>query len=52
MQYFCNIFTNLGFSNLLHETEWDQFRRYMQKKKKNVKGLIDKCGKVDKHVYV
>ena len=34
MQYICNIFPDFGFLNLLHETGWDAFRRYMQKKRK------------------
>ena len=34
MQYVCNIFPDFGLSNLLHETEWDPFRRYMQKNSK------------------
>ena len=40
MQYFCNIFPDCGFSNLLHETEWGPFRRYMQKKGKTFVGCI------------
>ena len=52
MQYFCNIFPDFGFSNLLHETEWDPVRRHMLKKTKNLKCPIGKCGKVNKHASV
>ena len=34
MQYFCNTLPNFGIKYLLHETEWDPFRSYMQKKRK------------------
>ena len=36
MQYVCYVFPDFGFSNLLHETEWDPFRRYMGKKKREM----------------
>ena len=48
MQYVCNIFPDFGFSNLLHETEWDPCRRYIQNKRK--REMSNRCRKVNKHV--